>query len=284
MFHQGGRGVVHAAPEHIIRIFGLDFSEYGFEVGGFVGGSFTAHHGSTAGGDAAGHLVGQTFAVLGGIIQHRHIFAAMRQHIFGQSRALLRIGGHHTIGADGAFGGFAAFQGVVRIGGRRRHLHQAIVGIHSAGRNRHARIQMPYHAHHAGIHQFLRHNRALFRVARIVFTHQRQFHFFAADKQIAFGIDFLNRQGHAVFIVFTQVGDAAGFGGAAADFHADFICCQRAASRAVLRGGRCRFAGAFGCRPFIGAAASRQSQRRCQRQDTKEFVHKNYSLKYPISV
>ena len=88
---------------------------------------------------------------------------------------------------------------------------------------------MTDHGHDFGIHQFLRYGGALFRISTIVLADQSQFHFFTTDDQITFGIDFVDGQLSAVFIVFTNVRNPAGFRLAATDFDANLICCQFAA-------------------------------------------------------
>ena len=209
MFGQNGGGVVHTAPEYIIRIFGFNGGEDGFEVGGFVGGRIAVHHAGAALLQGFGHFVGNAFAVLGGVIQHRYGFAAVFQHVLRQHRCLARVGEDGAVGANQAAVGFHAFEGVVGIGGGGGDLYHACFGIHFVGGNGNAGIKMPHHAHHGAVHQFLRHHRALFGVGGIVFAHHRQFHFFTANHEIALGVDVVDGQLHAALSVQTRFGNAA---------------------------------------------------------------------------
>ena len=86
LFHQGSGGVVHAAPEYVIRILRFNAGENGFKVGGFVGGRFAVGDVGTACFQVFGDFIRQTFTVLSGIIDHCNIFAAFRQNKFGQYR------------------------------------------------------------------------------------------------------------------------------------------------------------------------------------------------------
>ena len=102
-----------------------------------------------------------------------------------------------------------ALQRVLRVGRRRRDLRNARVVIDLRGRDRGARVQVADHAVDLRVDQLRGGGGALLRVGRVVLGQQLELDRLATELD-ALGVQVLDRELGAQFVVLAQVGDAAG--------------------------------------------------------------------------
>nr|GEU28540.1 hypothetical protein [Tanacetum cinerariifolium] len=210
--HGAGHGV-HAAKKDQVRLARLDLGEDGVEVGGAVVGVLAADgvRRRALRAHAFQKGVGQALAECGAVVDDGD--AARLEHVHrvtAQHFAHLVVVGHQPER------GLETLARVQRRGGGRRDLRDAGRRIDARGGHAGARVQMAHHAGHVGVHQFLRHGRALFGIAGIVLDlqHERDV---APAKLDALGVEVVDCHAGAVFNVLAHVGNRAGQRGNHAD-------------------------------------------------------------------
>ena len=213
LLDQGATGGVHAAVEDRVRLLALDLGQDGFPVIGLVGSLFARQDLDAGGLEGLLDLVGQAFAIGGGIVDDGNgLGLDFGCEVLGDRRALL------VIATDGAKGDLVAVLGDLGISGRAGNHRDAGLVVDFRRRNGDAGIEVADHAGYLGVDQLLRHGGADLGISLVVFTHQLEGDLFAIQGH-APGIGLVDRQAHAVFVVLAQMGDAAGERADMADLH-----------------------------------------------------------------
>ena len=200
--HRAALGI-HAAVEDQFGLGRLDLGQDGLEVGSLVGGVFGGDDLEAGRFGGLLELVGQALAVGGAVVNNGYRLDALLGGELAECPALLDIVGHHTESR------LEALLRVFRVGRRAGNLRDAAVGIQFGCGDGRAGIQVADHAIDLGIDQLLGNDGALLRIGGIIFSQQLELDLGAANFQ-PLGIQFLDGQHGAVFVVLAEVGLRAG--------------------------------------------------------------------------